>query len=73
MLRDESSMLHTLPTIHDEFILDALVDVEEEDDSLFHVDGTCLRLITRRRHRYHHHYHYYPYRYHYPYHHQHRV
>ena len=34
MLREDSSTLHMLPTIHDEFILDALVDVEEEETTM---------------------------------------
>ena len=39
MTREDSTLLHMLPTAHEEYADDALVDVEDEDDDLFHVDG----------------------------------
>ena len=45
MQREDSSMLHMIPAINDEFLEDALIDVEDEDDSLFHADGEFIIVM----------------------------
>ena len=39
MNREDSTFLHMVPDAPIEYAEDALIGVEDEDDSLFHVDG----------------------------------
>ena len=41
----DSTMLHMIPTINDKFLEDAHIDVEDEDDSLFHADGEFIIVM----------------------------